>query len=167
MTPLDVLAERESIYRLLGQTTPDNLNKEWKSYTLDPVTRYPNLNKNVVMPMQTTALFDSDDPKSLEKMRRNSLDIAPIEMPKKRRRGNVDNEVLLNWITEQVRNYDDIVVTDIGSVFKDGKVLCAILNHYRPDLVDYETVQKEEPIKLNQLAIDILEREIGKGCLNK
>ncbi|ERL93346.1 hypothetical protein D910_00954 [Dendroctonus ponderosae] len=39
MTPLDVLAERESIYRLLAQTTPDNLNKDWKAYTLDPATR--------------------------------------------------------------------------------------------------------------------------------
>ncbi|KYB28223.1 Protein-methionine sulfoxide oxidase Mical-like Protein [Tribolium castaneum] len=162
MTPLDVLAERESIYRLLAQTTPDNLNKEWKSYTLDPATRYPNLNKNVVLPLQTTALFDSDDPRSLEKMRRNSLEVAAaIEMPKKRRRGNVDNEVLLNWVAEQVREHDDVVVDDFGTLFKDGKVLCAILNHYRPDLVDYEGVKGEGAAKLNQLAIDILEREIG------
>jgi hypothetical protein len=88
-TPLDVLAERESIYRLLGQTTPDNLNKEWKSYTLDPVTRYPNLNRNVVVPLQTTGLFDTDDPTSLERMRRNSIDVEPVEMPKKRRRGEL------------------------------------------------------------------------------
>jgi hypothetical protein len=160
-TPLDVLAERESIYRLLGQTTPDNLNKEWKSYTLDPVTRYPNLNRNVVVPLQTTGLFDTDDPTSLERMRRNSIDVEPVEMPKKRRRGNVDNEVLLNWISEQVREHDDIAVTDIASVFKDGKVLCAILNHYRPDLVDYNAIKEEEPAKMNQLVIDILEREIG------
>ncbi|XP_063910591.1 F-actin-monooxygenase Mical isoform X3 [Zophobas morio] len=161
MTPLDVLAERESIYRLLGQTTPDNLNKEWKSYTLEPATRYPNLNKNMVMPLQTVGLFDSDDPKSVEKLRRNSLDVAPVEVPKKRRRGNVDNEVLLSWIGEQVREHGDIELSDIASVFKDGKVLCAILNHYRPDLVDYGAVKGEGPAKMNQLAIDIFEREIG------
>ena len=162
MTPLDVLAERESIYRLLGQTTPDNLNKEWKSYTLEPATRYPNLNKNMVMPLQTVGLFDSDDPKSVEKLRRNSLDVAPVEVPKKRRRGNVDNEVLLSWIGEQVREHGDIELSDIASVFKDGKVLCAILNHYRPDLVDYGAVKGEGPAKMNQLAIDIFEREIGE-----
>ncbi|XP_044256717.1 F-actin-monooxygenase Mical [Tribolium madens] len=168
MTPLDVLAERESIYRLLAQTTPDNLNKEWKSYTLDPATRYPNLNKNVVLPLQTTPLFDSDDAKSLEKMRKNSLEVAtPIEMPKKRRRGNVDNEVLLNWVAEQVREHDDVVVGDFGSLFKDGRVLCAILNHYRPDLVDFEGVKSEGAAKLNQLAIDILEREIEFSCGKK
>ncbi|RZC38329.1 protein-methionine sulfoxide oxidase Mical, partial [Asbolus verrucosus] len=158
MTSLDVIAERESIYRLLGQTTPDNLNKDWKAYTLDPATRYPNLNKNVVMPHQTSGLFDTDNPKSIERMRRHSLDT--VEVPAKRRRGNVDNEVLLNWISEQVRQHDDIVVTDLASVFRDGKVLCAVLNYYRPDLLDYNAVKEEEPARMNQLAIDILEREI-------
>lgn len=70
--------------------------------------------------------------------------------------------MLLNWISEQVREHDDIAVTDIASVFKDGKVLCAILNHYRPDLVDYNAIKEEEPAKMNQLVIDILEREIGE-----
>ena len=37
--PLEVLAERESIYRLLGQTTPENLNRDYAAYTLDPHTR--------------------------------------------------------------------------------------------------------------------------------
>lgn len=44
LSPLHVVAERESIYRLLGQTTPENLQKDPLSYTLDPATRYPNLN---------------------------------------------------------------------------------------------------------------------------
>lgn len=86
---MEVLAERESLYRLLAQTTPDNLNKDCKSYTLDPVTRYPNLNKNVVMPHQTICLFDTDNPKSIERMRRNSTEAILNEQPKKRRRGNI------------------------------------------------------------------------------
>lgn len=40
MSPLEVIAERESIYRLLGQTTPENLNRDYAAYTLDPHTRY-------------------------------------------------------------------------------------------------------------------------------
>jgi hypothetical protein len=39
LTPLEVIAERESIYRLLGQTTPENLNRDYAAYTLDPHTR--------------------------------------------------------------------------------------------------------------------------------
>lgn len=86
LTPLDVLAERESIYRLLAQTTPDNLNKDWKSYTLEPSTRYPNLNKSVITPHQTVGLYDTDNPASIERMKRNAQE-RPNEVPKKRRRG--------------------------------------------------------------------------------
>jgi len=39
LSPLEVIAERESIYRLLGQTTPENLNRDYAAYTLDPHTR--------------------------------------------------------------------------------------------------------------------------------
>lgn len=40
MTPLQVIAERESVYQLLSQTTPENLNKNFNEYTIDPNTRY-------------------------------------------------------------------------------------------------------------------------------
>lgn len=88
--PLEVMAERESIYRLLAQTTPDNLNKEWKAYTLDPATRYPNLNKNVVLPHQVLGLFDTDNPKSIEAMKRASTDIGThVGAAKRRKRGSI------------------------------------------------------------------------------
>lgn len=39
MTALEVMAERESIYQLLSQTTPENLNKNFAQHSLDPNTR--------------------------------------------------------------------------------------------------------------------------------
>ena len=39
-TPLDAMAERESVYQLLSQTTPDNTLKNFALYTIDPSTRY-------------------------------------------------------------------------------------------------------------------------------
>uniref|UniRef100_A0A8D3AHM1 F-actin monooxygenase n=1 Tax=Scophthalmus maximus TaxID=52904 RepID=A0A8D3AHM1_SCOMX len=41
--PLDVLAERESLYRLLPQTTPENMQKNIGLFSLDPTTRYVNV----------------------------------------------------------------------------------------------------------------------------
>lgn len=163
MTPLDVLAERESIYRLLAQTTPDNLNKDWKSYTLDPSTRYPNLNKTVVTPHQTVCLYDTDNPDSIDRMKRASLEASnrQEQIPKKRRRGVVDKEALLTWLREQLCNHEDITISDIASVFRDGKALCAIIHHYRPDLLDYGAIRNNEPAMCNQLAMDILEKELG------
>lgn len=46
---------RESLYRLLPQTTPENINKNFEQYTLDPGTRYPNLNSHCVRPHQASA----------------------------------------------------------------------------------------------------------------
>ncbi|CAH2015469.1 unnamed protein product [Acanthoscelides obtectus] len=162
-TSLDVIAERESVYRLLAQTTPDNLNKDWKSYTLDPSTRYPNLNKVAVTPRQVACLYDTDDAASLERMlKRNAVEKTPSESAsKKRRRGNVDNEVLLTWLSKQLKSHEDIQLTNFASIFKDGNILCAIIHHYRPDLLDYNTVKSEEPAVKNQLAFDILEKELG------
>ncbi|XP_074038174.1 molecule interacting with CasL isoform X2 [Leptinotarsa decemlineata] len=160
-SPLEVIAERESIYRLLAQTTPDNLNKGWKSYTVDPSTRYPNLNKSVVMPHQVVCLYDTDNPNSIDRMKRIS-DEKPTDVPKKKkRRGNIDNELLLNWLTQQLKWEESIVISDINSVFRSGKVLCAIIHHYRPDLLDYSAIKNDEPTKNNQIAIDLLEKELG------
>lgn len=43
---------RESLYRLLPQTTPENISKNFEQYSIDPVTRYPNLNVNYIRPHQ-------------------------------------------------------------------------------------------------------------------
>ena len=43
---------RESIYRLLPQTTPENVSKNFSQYSIDPVTRYPNVNVNFLRPSQ-------------------------------------------------------------------------------------------------------------------
>lgn len=45
---------RESLYRLLPQTTPENITKNFEQYTIDPATRYPNLNSNCVRPHQVS-----------------------------------------------------------------------------------------------------------------
>lgn len=63
---LAVLAQRESIYRLLAQTTPANLHRDINKYTLDPVTRYPALNQSSVKPINVKHLLDTDDLSLLE-----------------------------------------------------------------------------------------------------
>ncbi|XP_031734598.1 protein-methionine sulfoxide oxidase mical2b-like, partial [Anarrhichthys ocellatus] len=56
-SPLEILAERESIYRLLPQTTSENISKNFEQYAIDPATRYPNLNSSCVRPHQVRHLF--------------------------------------------------------------------------------------------------------------
>lgn len=42
--PLDVISERESIFKLLAQTTHQNLHKNFENYSVDPRTRYVHIN---------------------------------------------------------------------------------------------------------------------------
>lgn len=47
-----VCSHRESLYRLLPQTTTENISKNFEQYTIDPASRYPNLNSACVRPHQ-------------------------------------------------------------------------------------------------------------------
>lgn len=47
-TPLEVMADRESVYQMLSQTTPENLSKNFNRYTIDPNTRFVVRGKNKV-----------------------------------------------------------------------------------------------------------------------
>lgn len=46
------------------------------------------------------------------------------------------------------------------SSFQDGLALCAIINRYRPDLLDFASLDPADVVVNNQLAFDILE-ELG------
>lgn len=68
---------RESLYRLLPQTTPENINKNFEQYTLDPGTRYPNLNSHCVRPHQVSPSPGiSSGPPALSGGREGSPDIS-------------------------------------------------------------------------------------------
>ncbi|XP_028407657.1 uncharacterized protein LOC114530260 [Dendronephthya gigantea] len=58
--PLQVLSERENIYKLLSATTVDNLRKKFEAYTINPFSRYIDLNLKRVK--EVYHLYDSDDP---------------------------------------------------------------------------------------------------------
>ena len=43
--PLELVEEREALFYLLPQTTPERLAKNLTGYTIDPKTRYPILSE--------------------------------------------------------------------------------------------------------------------------
>ncbi|XP_043586069.1 F-actin-monooxygenase Mical isoform X4 [Bombus pyrosoma] len=163
VSPLEVIAERESIYRLLGQTTPENLNRDYAAYTLDPHTRYPNLNVSSVTPIQVRGLVDTDDPDSIKQPPVQS----DIDIPKKRRRrdlrgdSQVHPDTLLRWLQKQVALYDSVQIKDMGASFKNGLAICAIIHRYRPNLIDFHNLNPDDAVTNNQLAFDILEKELS------
>eukprot|EP00794_Sanderia_malayensis_P015645 gene15645-17224_t len=61
--PLTVLWEREKIFKLLSGTNSEHLQKNYKSFTIDPKTRYANLNHSAAANVAfLKKLYDTDDP---------------------------------------------------------------------------------------------------------
>uniref|UniRef100_A0ABM0LY74 Uncharacterized protein LOC100378899 n=1 Tax=Saccoglossus kowalevskii TaxID=10224 RepID=A0ABM0LY74_SACKO len=76
-------------------------------------------------------------------------------------RSVVRSSKLLLWCQKAVENYPGIQVDNITSSWKNGLLLCAIIQRFRPDLINYECLKAEEVAENNQLAFDIAEREFG------
>lgn len=73
----------------------------------------------------------------------------------------VHPDTLLRWLQKQVALYDKVHIEDMGASFKDGLAICAIVHRYRPDLIDFYSLNAKDAVKNNQLAFDILEKELN------
>uniref|UniRef100_A0A3Q2FVS4 F-actin monooxygenase n=1 Tax=Cyprinodon variegatus TaxID=28743 RepID=A0A3Q2FVS4_CYPVA len=168
-TPLEVLAERESIYRLLPQTTSENVSKNFSQYSVDPTTRYPNISLNFLRPSQVRHLFDTGEGREIRIEIENVINSST---PKLARNDNylLDKQFqesiarsskLLNWCQRQTEGYRNVSVTDLTMSWKSGLALCALIHRYRPDLIDFDCLDEENHERNNQLAFDVAEKEFG------
>ncbi|XP_062384084.1 protein-methionine sulfoxide oxidase mical3b [Sardina pilchardus] len=154
-TPLEVLAERESVYRLLPQTTPENISKNFAQYSLDPHTRYPNINKRLINPSQVCHLLDTGDGGFSFPERLHSTPQMT------RQESMARSNALLNWCQEQTRGYRGVNVCDFTSSWRNGLALCALIHHNRPDLIDFDALDPRGAVSNGQLGLDVAEREFG------
>ncbi|XP_078024212.1 protein-methionine sulfoxide oxidase mical3a isoform X26 [Epinephelus lanceolatus] len=158
-TPLEVLAERESIYRLLPQTTPENVSKNFSQYSVDPTTRYPNISLNFLKPSQVRHLCDTGETRE---MRIEIENVINSSTPKLGRNESIArSSKLLNWCQRQTEGYRNVNVTDLTMSWKSGLALCALIDRYRPDLIDFDSLDERDHEKNNQLGFDVAEREFG------
>nr|XP_035943815.1 F-actin-monooxygenase MICAL2 isoform X15 [Halichoerus grypus] len=156
--PLELLAERESLYRLLPQTTPENINKNFEQYTLDPGTRYPNLNSNCVRPHQVKHLYVT---KELHQWPLERLGSVRRSMSLSRRELDIRPSKLLTWCQQQTEGYQHVSVTDLTTSWRSGLALCAIIHRFRPELINFDSLNEDDAVENNQLAFDVAEREFG------
>ncbi|CAM9836926.1 unnamed protein product [Bubo scandiacus] len=151
--PLEVLAERESIYQHLSQTSPDNTNKNISQYSIDPATRYPNINLQAIKASQVRDLYL----------------MGMVEVDHKRKSDNRLStavsgdayEELLSWCQASTAGYRGVAVTDFTSSWTSGLALCALIHRFRPDLVDFDSVDPQDPIQTHQMMLDTAEQELG------
>ncbi|XP_078104642.1 F-actin-monooxygenase MICAL2 isoform X3 [Sander vitreus] len=159
-TAVEVLAERESIYRLLPQTTTENIGKNFDQYTIDPGTRYPNLNSSCVRPHQVRHLYVSGELNSCS-LERAATIRRPVNLC--RRESEIRPARLLTWCQKQTEGYKNVMITDLTSSWKSGIALCALIHRFKPQLIDFDSLKEEDHCANLQLAFDISEREFGIG----
>uniref|UniRef100_W5KRE5 F-actin monooxygenase n=1 Tax=Astyanax mexicanus TaxID=7994 RepID=W5KRE5_ASTMX len=152
-SPLEVLAE-ESVYRLLPQTTPENVSKNYSQYSLDPSTRYPNINTQLISPAQVYHLIDTDEGPLLGM----NMTLSPASVLN--RQSTARSNKLLGWCQEQTEGYRSVCVTDLTTSWRNGLALCALIHRYRPDL-DFDGLEESEAELNWQLGLEIAERELG------
>ncbi|KAM9824592.1 protein-methionine sulfoxide oxidase mical3b-like [Neosynchiropus ocellatus] len=156
-SPLDILAERESIYRLLPQTTPENMQKNIALYSLDPTTRYLNIQPFSITPDQVRHLFDTGQGGGSK-----TDDIMRLSSPRFCRQDSFsESNKLLEWCQEQTRGYQGVSVKDLTTSWKSGMALCALIHRYRPDLVDFESLDQSAVEENIHFAFEVSEREFG------
>jgi hypothetical protein len=126
-------------------------------------------------PHQVTNLYDTDNPSQLQEElnltknnNKSSTDCLLSTagtvnngIHRKRKESTVGPEALLLWLTKQVESYENVVISDMTVSFQNGLALCAIIHRYRPDLIDFHTVDAKDSVENIQLAFEILESELG------
>ncbi|KAF2866555.1 alpha-actin-like proteinin [Massariosphaeria phaeospora] len=74
-------------------------------------------------------------------------------------------EGLLLWCQRKTACYDEVEVRDFSTSWNDGLAFCALLDIHRPDLIDYDSLDKSDHRGNMQLAFDIASKEIGIPAL--
>ncbi|KAJ6002036.1 hypothetical protein N7499_002099 [Penicillium canescens] len=75
--------------------------------------------------------------------------------------GMTAKEGLLLWCQRKTACYDDVEVRDFSSSWNNGLAFCALLDIHRPDLIDYDSLDKSDHRGNMKLAFEIASNEIG------
>ncbi|KAI0022003.1 hypothetical protein F4780DRAFT_241196 [Xylariomycetidae sp. FL0641] len=79
--------------------------------------------------------------------------------------GMTAKEGLLLWCQRKTACYEEVDVRDFSASWNDGLAFCALLDIHRPDLIDYDALDKSDHRGNMQLAFDIAHKEIGIPAL--
>uniref|UniRef100_A0A8D1LX60 EH domain binding protein 1 n=1 Tax=Sus scrofa TaxID=9823 RepID=A0A8D1LX60_PIG len=79
--------------------------------------------------------------------------LSPIPSPVLGRKPNASQSLLV-WCKEVTKNYRGVKITNFTTSWRNGLSFCAILHHFRPDLIDYKSLNPQDIKENNKKAYD-------------
>ncbi|XP_068202853.1 alpha-actinin-1-like [Palaemon carinicauda] len=78
-------------------------------------------------------------------------------------RGNkkTQKEKILDWCKMITDDYPNLNIKDFSSSWSDGMGFNALIHAHRPDIIDYDSLAPDEPIRNLNNAFDVAHRELG------
>uniref|UniRef100_A0A7N6BT87 EH domain binding protein 1 n=1 Tax=Anabas testudineus TaxID=64144 RepID=A0A7N6BT87_ANATE len=81
------------------------------------------------------------------------LQPSPIPSPVLGGKPNA-SQSLLAWCREVTKNYRGVKITNFTTSWRNGLAFCALLHHFRPDIIDYKSLNPQDIKENNKKAYD-------------
>lgn len=72
---------------------------------------------------------------------------------------------LLLWCQKQTKGYQNVNVTNFNTSWVDGLAFCALIHRHHPNLIDFNSLKKEDKLGNMQLAFDVAEKHLDIPAL--
>jgi len=65
------------------------------------------------------------------------------------------------WCRRVTADYENVNIIDFSHSWRDGLGFCALIHHFRPQLIDFPSLSTENVFENNQLAFEVAEEQLG------
>jgi len=69
------------------------------------------------------------------------------------------------WCRRQIEGYPGVHIQNMTTSWKNGMAFCALVHHFRPDLIDFDKLNRDDVYYNNELAFRLAENHLGIPAL--
>ena len=74
-------------------------------------------------------------------------------------------KALEKWCQIVTEGYENVRILNMSTSWRNGLGFCAIIHHFRPDLIDFDSLDPDDTLQNNQLAFEVAEQHLGIPAL--